>query len=190
MRRFVPILALLLAACGGSAPPEPPLASGAVTSESIGVATGKPATWADVVLVNRGKQPITFRSVEPVSIAPGLKVLGVRIRVLGPNGDATGDPNPAVSGSGFPPTGQPGVPAAGVRLDPVAGDDLRPQAEILVGLTADSPGHYVLRGLRIGYRVNGVDDVGTVTHAVALCVTDPGDQPGACQPPPITTGSG
>jgi hypothetical protein len=59
-----------------------------------------------------------------------------------------------------------------------------------VGLAAHSPGHYVLRGLRIGYRANGVDDLGTVTHAVALCVTDPGDQPGACPPPPITTGSG
>jgi hypothetical protein len=190
MRRFLPILAVLLAACGGSAPPEPPLASGAITSESIGVATGKPATWADVVLVNRGKQPLTFRSIVPVSVAAGLRVVGVRIRVLGANGDASGDPNPAVSGSGFPPSGQAGGPVAGTRLDPVAGNDLRPQAEILVGLTADSPGHYVLRGLRIGYRVNGVDDVGTVTHAVALCVTDPGDQPGACEPPPLTTAAG
>jgi hypothetical protein len=76
---------------------------------------------------------------------------------------------------------------AGTRLDPVAGDDLRPQAEILVGLQADGPGDYVLRGLRIGYRVAGGDDVGTVSHAVALCVTDPGDQPGACTPPPTTT---
>ena len=48
----------------------PPLASGAVTSESIGVATGKPATWADVVLVNRGDAPLTFSAVEPVSLAP------------------------------------------------------------------------------------------------------------------------
>ena len=187
MWRFLPILAVLLAACGGSAPPEPPLASGAVTSVSIGVATGKPATWADVVLVNRGKVPLEFRSVAPVSLTPGLRLIGVRIRVLGPNGDAAGNPNPSVSGSGFPPAGQPGAPVAGTRLDPVAGDDLRPQAEILVGLQADGPGDYVLRGLRIGYRVAGGDDVGTVSHAVALCVTDPGDQPGACTPPPTTT---
>jgi hypothetical protein len=125
-----------------------------------------------------------------VAVDPGLRVVGVRIRVLGPNGDAAGDPNPAVSGSGFPPAGQPGGPVAGTRLDPVAGNDLRPQAEILVGLQADRPGHYVLRGLRIAYRVGGVDDVGTVSHAVALCVTDPGDRPGACTPPPTATTPG
>jgi hypothetical protein len=186
MRRFLPMLALLCAACGGSAPPPPPLASGAITSESIGVATGKAATWADVVLVNRGKEPLEFESVEPVAVDPGLRVLGVRIRVLGPNGDAAGDPNPAVSGSGFPPTGQPGTPVAGTHLDPVAGDDLRPQAEVLVGLAADAPGHYVLRGLRIRYRVGSASEVGTVSHAVALCVTDPGDQPGTCEPPTVS----
>jgi hypothetical protein len=186
MRRVLPMVALLCAACGGSAPPEPPLASGAITSESLGVATGKAVTWADVVLVNRGKEPLEFRSVAPVTVDPGLRVLGIRIRVLGPNGDAAGNPNPAVSGSGYPPSGQPGTPVAGTRLDPVAGDELRPQAEVLVGLAAGAPGHYVLRGLRIRYRVGGTETAGTVSHAVALCVTDPGDQPGACPLPTVS----
>ena len=61
--------------------------------------------------------------------------------------------------------------------------DERPLAEVLVGLVADRPGRYVLRGLRIRYTVGGSDREGTLAHAVAICATDPDDQAGDCAPP-------
>ena len=70
-------------------------------------------------------------------------------------------------------------------LDPVAGDDLRPQAEVLVGLAADRPGRYVLRGLRIGYRVERRRATRARSRTRSrICATDPDDQAGACEPPP------
>ena len=52
---------------------------------------------------------------------------------------------------------------------------------MLVGLAADRPGHYVLRGLRIRYTRRTARAMSARSaHAVALCVTDPGDQPGDC----------
>jgi hypothetical protein len=182
MWRLLPIMAVLLVACGGGSAPSAPLASGAVTSEAIGVATGSPATWAGVVLVNRGTAPLTLSAVEPVSLDAGLKVAGVEVRVLGPDGDALGDPNPSVSGPGYPPEHR-GVPVAGTVLAPVVPADERPQAEVLVGLVADRPGRYVLRGLRIRYTVGGAEQEGTLAHAVAICATDPDDQAGTCEPP-------
>jgi hypothetical protein len=153
-----------------------------VTSEAVGVATGRPGTWAGVVLVNRGAAPLTLSSVAPVSLAAGLEVVGVQVRVLGPDGDAAGDPNPSVSGPGFPPPHRGGA-VAGTVLEPVATADERPLAELLVGLVAHRPGRYVLRGLRIRYVVDGKEREGTLSHAVAICATDPGDQAGACAPP-------
>ncbi len=72
MRRFLPILAVLLRRVWRqSRRPSRRSHRARSPSESIGVATGKPATWADVVLVNRGKQPLEFQSVEPVSVDSG-----------------------------------------------------------------------------------------------------------------------
>ena len=182
MWRLLPIMAVLLVACGGGSAPSAPLASGAVTSEAIGVATGSPATWAGVVLINRGAAPLTLSAVEPVSLDAGLKVVGVQVRVLGPDGDPLGDPNPSVSGPGYPPVHR-GVPVAGTELAPVVAADERPLAEVLVGLVADRPGRYVLRGLRVRYTVGGSEREGTLAHAVAICATDPDDQAGTCTPP-------
>ncbi len=182
MLRLLPIMAVLLVACGGGGTPPAPLASGAVTSEGIGVATGFPATWAGVMLINRGAAPLTLSTIEPVSLAAGLKVVGVQVRVLGPDGDAGGDPNPSVSGSGYPPLHR-GTAVAGTELAPVVASDERPLAEVLIGLVADRPGRYVLRGLRIRYVVGGAEREGTLAHAVAVCVTDPDDQAATCAPP-------
>jgi hypothetical protein len=181
MWRLLPIMAALLVACDGSAPPAP-LASGAVASEAVGVATGRPATWAGVVLLNRGTVPLTLSAIAPVSLDAGLEIVGVQVRVLGPDGDARGDPNPSVSGPGFPPP-HGGHAVAGTVLAPVVAADERPLAEVLIGLLAHRPGRYVLRGLRITYVVDGAEREGTLAHAVALCATDPGDQAGVCSPP-------
>jgi hypothetical protein len=182
MWRLLPIMAVLLVACGGSPPPAP-LASSAVTAEAVGVATGAPATWAGVVLLNRGAVPLTLSAVEPVTLDPGLKVVGVQVRVLGAEGDATGDPNPSVSGPGYPPD-HPGVPVAGTVLEPMVAADERPIAEVLVGLVAERPGRYVLSGLRVRYVVGGAEREGTLTHQVAICANDPDDPAaGACTPP-------
>ena len=182
MWRLLPIMAVLLVACRGGSTPPAPLASSAVTSEAIGAATGSPATWAGVVLLNRGAAPLTLSAIEPVALDAGLRVVGVQVRVLGPDGDASGDPNPSVSGPGFPPA-RHGGPVAGTVLAPVVAADERPLAELLVGLVADRPGRYVLRGLRISYVVDGETRQGTIAHAVAVCATDPDDQAGACPPP-------
>ena len=182
MWRLLPIMAVLLVACGGGSASPAPLASGAVTAEGIGTATGSPATWAGVMLVNRGDAPLTLSAVEPVSLDAGLRVVGIQVRILGPDGDALGDPNPSVSGPGFPPVHR-GVQVAGAVLEPVVPADERPLAEVLVGLVADRPGRYVLRGLRIRYTVDGSDREGTLAHAVAICATDPDDQAGDCAPP-------
>jgi hypothetical protein len=181
MWRLLPIMAVLVA-CGGGSPPPAPLASGAVTAEAIGAATGSPATWAGVVLINRGAAPLTLSAVEPVTIDAGLTVVGVQVRVLGADGDASGDPNPSVSGPGYPPA-PAGAPVDGTVLAPVVATDDRPIAEVLVGLVATRPGRYVLRGLRVRYVVGGVEREGTLAHAVAICSTDPGDQAGTCTPP-------
>ncbi len=181
MWRLLPIMAVLLVACGGSTPPAP-LASGAVTAEAVGVATGAPATWAGIVLLNRGAAPLTLAAVEPVGIDAGLRVVGVQVRVLGADGDASGDPNPSVTGPGYPPA-HPGAPVAGTVLDPMVTADERPIAEVLIGLAADRPGRYVLRGLRVRYVVGGVEREGTLEHAIALCATDPDDPAGDCTPP-------
>lgn len=182
MARLLPIMAVLLVACGGGSPPPAPLASGAVTAVTVGVATGHPATWAGVELINRGAAPLTLLVVEPVALAAGLTVVGAQVRVLGPDGDAAGDPNPSVSGPGYPPI-RAGTTVAGTVLDPVVATDERPIAEVLVGLVADRPGRYVLRGLRVRYVVGGVEREGTVAHAIAVCATDPDDQAGTCTPP-------
>lgn len=182
MWRLLPIMAVLLVACGGGSTPPAPLASGAVTAEAVGVATGSPVTWAGVVLLNRGAVPLTLAGVEPVTLDAGLKVVGVQVRVIGAAGDAAGDPNPSVSGSGYPPVPS-GAPVAGTVLAPLAAADDRPIAEVLVGLVADRPGRYVLSGLRVRYVADGVEREGTLTHAIAVCATDPDDQAGNCTPP-------
>ena len=181
MWRLLPIMAVLLVACGGSTPPAP-LASGAVTTEAVGVATGSPVTWAGVVLLNRGAAPLTLTSVEPMPLDAGLKVVGVQVRVLTADGDATGDPNPSVSGPGYPPV-HPGAPVAGTVLEPLVAADERPVAEVLVGLVADRPGRYVLSGLRVRYVVGGAEREGTLAHQIAVCAADPDDQAGDCTPP-------
>lgn len=182
MWRLLPIMAVLLVACGGGSTPPAPLASGAVTAEAVGVATGSPATWAGVVLLNRGAAPLTLTSIEPSTLDSGLKVVGVQVRVLGADGDAAGDPNPSVSGPGYPPV-HPGAPVAGTVLEPLVAADERPIAEVLVGLVADRPGRYVLSGLRVRYVVGGVEREGTLAHQIAVCATDPDDQAGDCTPP-------
>lgn len=182
MWRLLPIMAVLVVACGGGSTPPAPLASGAVTAEAVGAATGSPVTWAGVVLLNRGAAPLTLAGVEPVTLDDGLQVVGVQVRVLGAAGDEAGDPNPSVSGPGYPPV-HPGTPVAGTTLAPLVAADDRPVAEVLVGLVADRPGRYVLRGLRVRYVVGGVEREGTLTHAIAVCATDPGDQAGDCTPP-------
>jgi hypothetical protein len=182
MWRLLPIMAVLLVACGGGSAPPAPLASSAITSEAIGVAPGSPATWAGVVLLNRGAAPLTLQAIEPVEVDAGLRMIEVQVRVLGADGDASGDPNPSVSGPGFPPA-HVGSAVDGTVVDPVVAADERPLAEVLVGLVADRPGRYVLRGLRVRYVVGGAEREGTLAHAVAICATDPGDQAGICTPP-------
>lgn len=181
MRRALLLLAVLLVACGGG--DDQPLASNAVSAEGIGVATGRPATWAGVNLMNRSDDPLQLEFVEPVGADPGLEVTGVLARVLAADGDAVGDPNPSVSGAGFPPVDRPGGQLAGTTLLPYVEADQRPIVELQVGLVAARPGRYVLRGLRIRYVANGLQHEGTVDHAVALCVADPDDQAGDCPPP-------
>ena len=186
MWRLLPIMAVLLVACGGGSAPSAPLASGAVTSEAIGVATGSPATWAGVVLVNRGTAPLTLSAVEPVSLDAGLKVAGVEVRVLGPDGDALGDPNPSVSGPGYPPES---TAACRSRASALALRSWRPTSarwpRCWSAWSPTGPGRYVLRGLRVRYTVGGSGAARgrSRTPAANSALTDPDDQAGTCTPP-------
>ncbi len=177
------VAVLLVGACGSERAADGPLASGVPTRVAIGVATAGEAVWASVVVVNRGAEPLVIVAVEPLEIAAGLAVTGVRVRVLGVDGDATGDPNPSVSGSGQLPAATAGLPSPGsVELAPYDETSERPQAELLVGLTPAAPGRYEVRGLRIRYRAGADDRTGEVTHTVVVCAADVGDPPAGCDP--------
>ena len=182
MWRLLPIMAVLLVACGGSPPPAP-LASSAVTAEAVGVATGAPATWAGVVLLNRGAAPLTLSAVEPVTLDAWLEGCGRAGARARRRGRRDRRPEPVGERPGYPPD-HPGVPVAGTVLEPMVAADERPIAEVLVGLVAERPGRYVLSGLRVRYVVGGAEREGTLTHQVAICANDPDDPAaGACTPP-------
>ncbi len=121
----------------------------------VGVATGSPATWAGVVLLNRGAVPLTLSPVEPVSARPrpeGGRRPGARARRRRRRDRR---PEPVGERPGLSRPTHPGVPVAGTVLEPVVAADERPIAEVLVGLVADRPGRYVLSGLRMRYVVGG-----------------------------------
>jgi hypothetical protein len=196
IRSVAPAVALLMTACGSGdrAAADGPLASGVPTREAITVTSDGRAVWASAsrgstavmvsgAVANRGPAPLTITAVEPRDADADLAITGLRVRLLGVDGDATGDPNPSVSGPGsLPATAAHEVPGA-VVLAPYVDADDRPVAELLVELAPGAPGRYVLTGLTVHYSVGGAKRVGAVGHAVAICAVDPGDPDVTCAEP-------
>ena len=167
---------MLLVGCGGEERSiGGGLASSAVVTSTIVAPPGRAVTWADVQLLVRGGDGVVLDRIDPDQIGAGLEYLGSRVRILGSDGDAGGDPNPTTSGFGFPPARGAIEAVGGARLGPYDAATSRPIAEVLVGVRAQTPGRYELTGLRVRYRERSVVRTGTLRHRLVLCVVDAED---------------
>lgn len=120
-------------------------------------------TWGQPIYFNRSGSAIELVSARPASIDRGLRILGVQA--------ASRERQGAVGVvAGYPAEGITGRPVSEVRVAPESSPEGKDGVEFLVGLTADKPGRYVVRGLEVTYEQDGARFRETMPDSLSVCV--------------------